>query len=69
MNERGEQVKVRCWTMHLYYVPRCPSERRDRSGWVAYAEHESGAAVPPNPAPQTYAAAREDYDRIMALVR
>jgi hypothetical protein len=68
--ERGEQVRIRDWVVNLYYLPRCPSERADRSGWYAYAEHDSGAMVPPRPRPeQRYAAAREDFERLMGLIR
>jgi hypothetical protein len=67
---RGEQIRIRDWTLNLYYVERCPRDQADRSGWVAYAEHASGVAVPPNPsAYRRYTDARADYDRLMEIVR
>jgi hypothetical protein len=70
MTRRGEQTRIRDWTLNLYYVERCPRDQADRSGWVAYAEHAIGAMVSPRPLPeQRYDAARADYDRLMELVR
>lgn len=67
---RGEQIRVRDWTVHLYHVPRCPSERADRSGWYVYAEHASGARVPPNPLPWArHGDARAHFNGLMEIIR
>lgn len=70
MSNVGAQERVGDWTVNLYYLPRCPSERADRSGWYAYAEHASGTCVPMNPLSWwRYHDARAEYDRLLALVR
>ena len=69
MSNTGSQERVGDWTVSLFYLPRCPSERADRSGWYAYAEHVSGACVPPNPLRSSQREAQADFDRLLALVR
>jgi hypothetical protein len=69
-NNVGAQERVRDWTVNLYYLPRCPAERADRSGWYAYAEHASGSRVPTKPLPSSRRAeVQADFDRLVALVR
>lgn len=70
MQRNGEQVRIRDWTVSLYYLPRCPSERADRSGWYAYAEHLDGSMVPPRPLPdRDHDVARATFTRLVDLVR
>lgn len=70
MSNVGAQERVGDWTVNLYYLPRCPSERAARSGWYAYAEHVSGSCVPPRPLPSARRSeAQADFDRLLALVR
>ena len=67
---RGEQTRIRDWTVSLYYLPRCPSARADRSGWYVYAEHASGARVPPNPLPwSSHESARAAFNGLLEIVR
>jgi hypothetical protein len=69
MERQGEQVRVRDWTVSLYYLPRCPSERADRSGWYAFAENDSGVMVPPSPSPDARRSeAQKTFDRLMSII-
>jgi hypothetical protein len=69
-DRRGDQVRIRDWTLNLYYVERCLRDQADRSGWVAYAEHANGAMVPPRPLPsKRHEDARADFCRLMEVVR